>query len=360
MIAVADDTYRMDSHKLMFHPREVVRWLKGDAVYPLYVEISPSGACNHRCRFCALDFMGYESRFLETTILKERITELAAVGVKSIMYAGEGEPLLHPDIAEIVIHTREVGIDVAVTTNGTLLGRAVFSEICGSLSWLRVSLNAGCPETYAGLHRTRPDDFDTVVGVLSTASEIIRATEASCTLGVQMVLLPENAGEAVRLASIVKAAGAHYFSVKPHSQHPGSRNREYEKIDYAPFMSLSGELASLADDSFHVIFRTRAMDKTSAGKRGYDRCNALPFWSYIDAGGSVWGCSSHLGDRRFWLGNIVESRIKDIWQGDVRKNFMVGVAREFNPSLCRVNCRMDEVNRYLWDLAHPTSHVNFI
>lgn len=61
--------YDIDSHKLMYHPHTVSQWLDGVNVYPIYVEVSPSGACNHRCSFCALDFMGYEKVFLKKGIL---------------------------------------------------------------------------------------------------------------------------------------------------------------------------------------------------------------------------------------------------------------------------------------------------
>jgi hypothetical protein len=36
------------------------------------------------------------------------------------------------------------------------------------------------------------------------------------------------------------------------------------------------------------------------------------------------------------------------------------VEKKLDVSRCRVNCRMDEINRYLWDLKSPPEHVNFI
>ena len=33
------DNIRMDSHKLIYHPEAVARWLKGENIYPIEIEI---------------------------------------------------------------------------------------------------------------------------------------------------------------------------------------------------------------------------------------------------------------------------------------------------------------------------------
>ena len=96
-----NDIYSIDSHKLIFHPTRVSKWLesqnnwdKQKEIYPIYVEISPYGGCNHRCTFCGLDYMGYDKKSLDYDVLKNTLTNMAENGVKSVMFAGEGEPLL--------------------------------------------------------------------------------------------------------------------------------------------------------------------------------------------------------------------------------------------------------------------------
>ena len=354
------DEFRIDSHKLVFHPQRVSKWLAGENIYPLYAEISPSGACNHRCTFCALDYMEYQARFLKTDVLKERLTEMGRLGLKSVMYGGEGEPFLHKDIADIIVHTKRSGIDVGITTNGVLLSEKLAGQILGSTSWIKVSLNAGCAETYAKVHRTKAADFDRVFENLAVALRIRKETGSRCVIGVQTLLLPENANEVEMLAEKARAAGLRYVVVKPYSQHLKSNTHAYEDVDYTKFLHLRDKLDRFNSATFSVIFREQTMKKMKRAVRGYERCLALPFWSYIDSGGNVWGCSAYLGDDRFRYGNINEQTFEQIWTGALRRANLNMVAEQLDPEACRMNCRMDEINLYLWELAHPKEHVNFI
>jgi radical SAM protein with 4Fe4S-binding SPASM domain len=351
---------RLDSHKLMFHPREVAKWLAGEDIFPLYVEISPTGSCNHRCLFCALDYLEYSPRFLDGAMLRERIAEMGQLGVKSIMFGGEGEPLLHGEIGTLIVHTKASGIDAALTTNGVLLTPELFRQIAPATSWIKVSLNAGTAATYAAVHRTREDDFERVFANISAAAGLVSGSNSTCTLGVQAILLPENASEMELLAERARDAGARYLVVKSYSQHQRSATRRYEKLDYEPLLALAERLQRLSNDRFQVVVRLHSMRKLQNADRGYGRCLALPFWSYVDAGGSVWGCSAFIGDERFRYGSLYEQNFADIWRGEKRRHSLEMVAQCLDPEECRRNCRMDEINRYLWELTHPHEHVNFI
>lgn len=354
------DEFRIDSHKLMYHVKRVNDWLEGSDIYPVYAEVSPVGYCNHRCTYCALDYMEYQARYLPVELLKTRLTEMGRLGVKSIMYAGEGEPLLHKNITEIINHTKKSGIDVAVTSNGVLFNKKVITDSLASISWIKISINGGTKETYAKIHRTKEEDFDTVMENIREAVRFRRSNGLKSTIGMQMILLPENAHEAVLLAEKAKEIGADYLVIKSYSQHLKSLTEQYRNLKYSDYYHLGEELKKVNGGGFNVVFRMNAMKKLENGKKSYGKCLALPFWTYIDAGGGVWGCSAYLGDGRFLFGDINTETFEAVWKGERRKKVMEFVARELDIKECRENCRMDEVNRYLWELRNPGPHVNFI
>ena len=354
------DKYKIDSHKLMHHPERVGNWAQGRSIYPIYMEISPAGACNHRCTYCGLDFMGYKPRFLETRILKDRLREMGKLGVKSIMYAGEGEPLLHRDITDIIAATKRAGIDAAVTSNAVLFNEKLAEAVLPHLTWFKASINAAKPATYARIHGARPGDLDRALKNMAYAAKICRQRGYSCTLGIQIILLPENAAEIVLLARKAKDLGMDYFVVKPYSHNPQSKTRIYKGIKYGKNMDLAEKLEKMNDARFHTIFRIRAMRKWDEATRDYKHCLALPFWAHIDAGGDVWACSMYLTQDEFRLGNIYKNTFKKIWESPRRARLVRWAAKQLNTDKCRVNCRMDEINRYLWELKNPSAHVNFI
>lgn len=354
------DKFKIDSHKLIYHVERVNAWLKDESIYPIYVEISTSGACNHRCTYCALDFMGYQPRFLDKDMLKERLFEMGALGVKSIMYAGEGEPLLHKDIAFLIENTKNSGIDIAITTNGVLLVEKLSENILANLTWVKVSINAATKETYSKIHRTSPDDFDKVIKNMSFASKVRKNNDYKCTLGMQIILLPENYKEITLLAEKAKSIGMDYLVVKPYSQHPLSKTRMYKDIRYSNYLNLAEKLTKFNDKNFNVIFRMHAMKKWDEARRNYKHCLALPFWAHVDASGDVWACSIYLTKDKFRLGNIYKNTFQEIWQSEKRTRLVQWAQEKLDTHKCRVNCRMDEINRYLWELKNPSEHVNFI
>ena len=363
------DIYGIDSHKLMYHPDRVARlmevgnnWEKAKKIYPIYVEISLVGACNHRCTFCAVDYIGYKSRSLNLNILKDRLPEMAELGIKSVMYAGEGEPLLHKNINEVVQLTHESGISISFTTNGTAMDGVFIENSLPKSEWIKVSLNAGLPKTYAQIHQTKEKDFHLVIKNLKNAVKFKVENNIACTIGVQTLLLPENSNQMYDLAKLCRdEIGVDYLVIKPYSQHFFSETRQYENIDYSDSLPLGEKLKNLSTNNFNVIFRGNTIKKYTDDER-YTKCSSTPFlWAYIMADGAVYGCSAYLLDKRFEYGNLNNATFNDIWQGEKRRDNFHYVLNELDIKECRKNCRMDEANRYLFALKeNQIPHVNFI
>ena len=126
-------------------------------------------------------------------------------------------------------------------------------------------------------------------------------------------------------------------------------------------MDIQKDLEVLNDDNFNVIFRANTMQKYVEKSQSYSTCHSTPFfWGYIAADGKVFGCSAYLGKDEFCYGNIYNDSFENIWEGDKRKKSYKYIQNELDIKNCRVNCRMDEVNRYLWRLKNPYEHDNFI
>ena len=348
---------RMDSHKLLYHPRHVADWLEGKAIYPIEIEIGLSGACNHRCVFCAVDYMGYQPNFLDTNLVISNLKELAAHGLKSIIYSGEGEPLLHKDAPNIFNQTKALGIDAAMATNGVLFTKEKAMDCLAAFTWIRFSIAAAKEETYKKIQRGQDGDLERVWRNLQDTVSIKHKKKLNVTLGAQLLLLPENQNEIVGLAKILREIGLDYLTIKPFSQHPSSLVKR--EPDYSETKELAAEVQALATEQFAVYFRYQSIANVSH-KKTYEQCYALPFMTHIDANGDVFPCVAFVGNQALCYGNLYNHRFVEIWENPHTVEIMKRFQGAFLRDKCRKACRLDEMNKYLSQLRNPSSHVNFI
>lgn len=353
------DRFRIDSHKLIYHVSRVNDWLKGVDIYPIYIEVGLFGGCNHRCIFCAFDYLGYSQSSLSTDAIYSFIASAAEKGVKAILYSGEGEPLLHENIVDVVVFTKKSGLDVALSTNGVLFDKDKANVMLQYLSWIRFSIDAGTANNYSFIHGADKDDFKVVINNITEAVKIRNKNNFTSTIGVQFLLLPHNYNEILLLVKILKNIGVDYLTVKPYSSHYLSSNFKNSFFDYNKFLYLKDELSKYSDDNFKIIFRNRAMLKTNE-KKPYKDCLGLPFIAHISADGNVYPCNVFVGKEDFVFGNICCANFEDIWTGKKRKKIMNYIFSDWDLKNCRKSCRIDDINRYLWELKYPNNHVNFI
>lgn len=346
----------VDNHKLMYHPERVAEWKQTRDCFPIYVEIGPTNRCNHQCMFCALDYLEHGGADIDSEILCKNLENMAKHGVKSVMFAGEGEPFLHKDTPLFVKVAKENGMDVSIASNGVPFTNKKAEQCMPYLSWIRFSIDAGTPETYAELHGCRKEDFEKTLNNIEYAVTLKRKNNYQAIIGVQALLTNKNLNELDLLAQKVKEIGVDNLQIKPYSHHPLSKNDL--RFNYNDAEKLRETLESLGNETFQVIYRTQTI-KRLAQQRNYQECYGLSFYALIESNGNIVPCNLFHSSQESTYGNLYEKSFSDIWAGEKRKEVIEKIKRK-GVAECRVGCRLDPVNRYLERLKNPHPHDAFI
>ncbi len=140
-----------------------------------YLRISVTDKCNLRCVYC-MPVEGLPWLRREEILTYEEIAQvvrtMAAMGLKRIRLTG-GEPLIRRDLVELVRLLAEVpGIeDVALSTNGVLLGRYAEALRAAGVRRVNVSLDSLVPGRIDAIAR-RPGTAERVLEGLAEAERV--------------------------------------------------------------------------------------------------------------------------------------------------------------------------------------------
>jgi radical SAM protein with 4Fe4S-binding SPASM domain len=278
------------------------------------------------------------------------------LGTKAVFYSGEGEPLLNKDLPDMVELGAELGFDQALNTNATALTQKPMERILPHLEWMRVSVNGMSPDDYARVHVCPPAHFELALGNIEKAATFKRDNNLNLTIGIQCVYTGQAIKDVAAFGQRLKDIGVDYFSLKPGMPHPDNPN-----FVAAPFPSQE-ELESviaLGSPDFQVAVRWGLREQD--WRRPYTKCLSLPFFAEVTADGKVYACGPHLGEESFCYGSLHEIGLESMWthEGRAKVEQHVCSIGDFD-KVCMPLCRLDQVNRFLWDLENPPPSVNFI
>jgi MoaA/NifB/PqqE/SkfB family radical SAM enzyme len=112
--------------------------------HPILVHIIPTRRCNLDCTYC--NEFDETSEPVPLEEMKKRLDILARMGTSIITISG-GEPLLHPDLDEIIKHIRKHGMIAGLITNGFFLNQERIERLNkAGLEHLQISIDNAMPD----------------------------------------------------------------------------------------------------------------------------------------------------------------------------------------------------------------------
>lgn len=350
--------FNQSGHKMLHHLDRVQAWLRGERVVPVHIELGTGPRCNFNCIFCFTAFQKADACSLDRKTFLKIMRDAAEAGVRSIGILGDGEPTLNPALAEAVAFGHGLGLDIGLATNGLLFDDRLARSILPHLVWVRFTTCAATPETFEAVHRIPAKHFETVRRNVSGAVAAKKEMGLSVTIGMQMVLVPENIGETVEASRQARDLGADYFSAKQASISPHNAYR-FDLDFYDKYEGLLAEVEAESTDEFASIVAWEKL--RSKGKKEYHRCYGYQMLFQVTGKGEVYPCSELVGREDFLIGDFRRETLKDMIYGKRYEEVMRAMEGKLDLEKdCATCCRHDAINKFLWTLKNPPDHINFI
>jgi MoaA/NifB/PqqE/SkfB family radical SAM enzyme len=244
--------------------------------HPVMAHIVPIRRCNLSCAYCN-EYDDY-SKPVPIETMKQRIDDLHRLGTTIVTISG-GEPILHPDLDELISYIRSKGIITGMITNGYLLTAERIQRLN----------RAGLDHMQISIDNLMPDDV---------------SKKSLKVLDKKLQLLSEHADFHVNINSVV-GGGIH----NPHDALVvGRRARQ---LGFTSTVGIihdgDGQLRPLADQEREVFLKMKAMERSNysrlnwfqnniaMGKPNEWKCRAGARYIYICEDGLVHYCSQQRG-----------------------------------------------------------------
>lgn len=352
------------SHKIVWHPEKMQSFLKWHLTAPIYVRIKPTNHCNHDCFYCVYkpSFAGmhalskdreksFDGKPSELSLEKllEILKDFASMGVRAVTFSGGGEPLMHPDIVEVLDKAHQLGIATSLITNGQLL-KDERAKAAGSCHWVRISMDYNSADQMAYSRGVSARLYDDLYDNLRRFSQ---SKKPQCELTCNFVVHRGNFDGLFETAKKLKESGVQDIRFSP--MWIPSFHTYHRQIEFEVNRQLK-QIQSLCDDNFSVSTTYNLRSSCNACNRRYSRCYYMEIVPVIAADACVYACHNKAYDPSGFLASLEKQSFYEAWfSSDLRRRML-----ELNPKMvCHHQCANDAKNQFLTDIVQSAGD-NFV
>ena len=322
----------MKAQKLLQAVQFVRGVMSGDTAYagPFFITIEVTERCNLSCRACAyhspdlpVAVNNHPPRDIPYELVLRVCSEMKSSGGLRLLLIGHGEPLLHPRINDIIAAGKAAGLEVFLTTNGTLLDEErVRSLVALGLDNIQVSLWANSPEDYEHNHPGTPAAmFDKVLrGVALLAKEKSARGKVRPRIFLHQPITRYDYRNIGRFADLALETGCDALSLSPLNTQRGKMSAH--ALSAEEVTSVCGTLGQLRAR----LHGTRVshniddlLDRYRVGPMVWEKYGCYIGW--IDARVRINGEVAPCNLCELSLGNLGQTSLREIWNGPGFREF---------------------------------------
>lgn len=343
----------LDGTKIAYYKERVAQWERDERFAPITIDMALTTTCNMGCEFC-YRFLQHNTKY---KITKDHMTsfldDAAEIGVKGVSLVSDGESSISPAYEHTITYGHSLGLSMASGTNAYLLKGKLLETVFPKLTYLRVNISGGEEGRYNEIMGARGDMFSVVCDNIRHMVQLRKEGKSNCTVGMQMVFMPQYEDQLIPLAKLAVELEADYLVIKHCSDDElgtiGVKYGDYEKC--YPTLEAAEKL-STEKTRIQVKWSKIKECNSDGAIRTYSRCYGAPFLLQISGTGLVAPCGMLFNERYKELahiGNITQQRFKDIWNSTRYWDVMKYLASDqFNAQkMCGTLCLQHSVNRAL-------------
>ncbi len=243
-------------------------------IAPISINLDLTTACNYRCDHCIdWDILNTKNNHDEQ-VLRDSLREMRDRGLRSVIIIGGGEPTVYPGFVGMVRYMKDLGLQIAVVTNGS--GGKKIHEVADCLDerdWVRLSLDSGTNDTFIRMHK--PINKSITLESLCEWVPKTKLVNPKFRYGFSFIIvwkgamrddvnIVENFHEMVTATKLARDHQFDYISLKPFlvRSETGSEVMDPEKAQYElaamtkRIRGLVDECKTYATDTFQVLEST--------------------------------------------------------------------------------------------------------